>query len=131
MIGESGPYGPLHKLVPMAGNFQLEVQDPAAMLARVAATPGLRGLLRRACASPPPWHLVVYSDEVSPGNPLGYVGARKTWAVYWSILEFGQAALSSEDVVGKTNSRSHSRASAQSFGREFSKAGMYVYIYGE
>lgn len=100
MIGEIGPYGPLHKKVPMAGNLQLEVQDPAAMLARVAATPGLRGLLHRARSFPPPWHLVLYSDEVSPGNPLGYIGGRKTWAVYWSVLEFGQAALSSEDAFG-------------------------------
>jgi hypothetical protein len=33
--------------------------------------------------------LVLYGDEVVPGNNLAYDNKRKIWATYWSFLEFG------------------------------------------
>ena len=94
LIAEPTPFGPLHRVVRLSGGMEAEVQDPAPMLHKCGETPGLVAWLARAQASghPPPWRVVLYADEVSPGNPLGYVGARKTWAFYWSGLEFGQAA---------------------------------------
>ena len=35
------------------------------------------------------WSLVLYCDEVSPGNQLAYKHERKAWAIYWSFAEFG------------------------------------------
>jgi hypothetical protein len=43
-----------------------------------------------------PLQLVVYSDEVSPGNQLKHDNRRKLQTIYWSIKEFGPAALSAE-----------------------------------
>ena len=44
-----------------------------------------------------PWNLVLYSDEVTPGNPLSAANKRKFQAVYWTFLEFGTHALSREE----------------------------------
>ena len=44
-----------------------------------------------------PWSLVLYSDEVTPGNQLSVDNKRKIQAVYFSFLEFG-SALSNEDL---------------------------------
>ena len=45
-----------------------------------------------------PWSIIVYGDEVTPGNPLAYSNPRKVWATYWSFAELGSAALSTEDM---------------------------------
>ena len=42
-----------------------------------------------------PWRLVIYSDEVVPGNALAVSNSRKVWVVYFSFLELTQ--LSNED----------------------------------
>lgn len=36
------------------------------------------------------WRVVIYTDEVTPGNPLKARNKRKVWAVYWSFLELGE-----------------------------------------
>jgi hypothetical protein len=43
-----------------------------------------------------PLSLVVYSDEVSPGNQLKHDNKRKLQTIYWTIKELGSAALSAE-----------------------------------
>jgi len=45
-----------------------------------------------------PWSLVIYADEVVPGNALSRANLRKVWVAYWSFLELGMAALSQEDA---------------------------------
>ena len=99
----STPYGPVHQHLDLGGGIQTEIQHPMAML--YAA--GLKGnafaeLLRRTvsrfpCSPTSPWKLVIYIDEVTPGNQLAYAHERKTWAWYWSFLEFEQS-ISSEDM---------------------------------
>ena len=42
--------------------------------------------------------LVVYSDEVTPGRELIKYNNKKFWALYWSFLDFGPAALANEDA---------------------------------
>jgi hypothetical protein len=44
------------------------------------------------------WTVVVYSDEISPGNPLKGKNWRKTQAVYWSLKEFKAAGLCCESL---------------------------------
>ena len=59
----------------------------------------LKNTARRLQPAPmAPWKMLLYLDEISPGNHLAYKHARKTWGVYWSILEFGAAALSEEEL---------------------------------
>ena len=36
-----------------------------------------------------PWHIVMYSDEVTPGNQLAHRNSRKSQCIYWSFLELG------------------------------------------
>ncbi|CAE8733906.1 unnamed protein product [Polarella glacialis] len=42
-----------------------------------------------------PWSIILYSDEVSPGNQLKHDNKRKLQTVYWSFREF-DAGLCSE-----------------------------------
>ena len=37
-----------------------------------------------------PWTLLIYSDEVTPGNPLATMNNRKFHAVYWSFSAIGE-----------------------------------------
>ena len=57
----------------------------------------LKSLARAPCTADTPWHLILYSDEVTPGNVHAPLNKRKFQAVYWSFLEFGPAALSHEE----------------------------------
>jgi hypothetical protein len=102
------PYGALHQTITVAGiddPVQLEVQHPLAMLYHCCTLHNSfsKFIGQVAAARPPtidkPWRLILYTDEVLPGNQLGYKSARKFWAVYWSILEFGSSVLSDEVVV--------------------------------
>ena len=45
-----------------------------------------------------PWSLIMYSDEVTPGDPLSANIGRKVQCIYYSFLELGTAALSREDA---------------------------------
>ena len=45
-----------------------------------------------------PWNLVIYSDEVVPGNQLSFHNLRKCWILYWSFKEFGPEILCKEDA---------------------------------
>ena len=44
-----------------------------------------------------PWSLILYCDELVPGNVLGRA-ERKLWAICSTFQELGQEALSHEDV---------------------------------
>ena len=44
-----------------------------------------------------PWLIILYSDEVTPGNPLATMNERRFQSIYWSFLEFGPNALSHEE----------------------------------
>lgn len=54
----------------------------------------------RRCPSSPesPWELIVYSDEVVPGNVLASRNERKTWAIYGSFMQHGQVFLQKESA---------------------------------
>ena len=104
---EMTPYGPIHQEVSVQltdNTFkQIEFQDPAAMLYKVCSTSMsfslmlLRALDKHPNSQDQPWSLILYTDEVSPGNQMLQLNARKTWAFYWSILEFGPSVLSDEE----------------------------------
>ena len=85
--------------------IELEVQDPLPMLYwSCASSHGLSELVAKAAAAVPPtpaqpWNMILYIDEILPGNQLAYKSARKMWCCYWSVLEFGSAALAHEELT--------------------------------
>ena len=44
-----------------------------------------------------PWRLVIYCDEVTPRQALKAVNDRMLQCIYYTLLEFGSAALAKED----------------------------------
>ena len=98
------PFGTLHQSLDLGGGISVEVQHPMAMLYVVVSKSEafcalmVRALDRFPCSPATPWQLIIYTDEVSPGNQLAYAHERKTWAWYWSFMEFEQS-LSSEDIA--------------------------------
>ena len=111
------PFGTVHQVIELQAiqgeaPIRLEVQHPLAMLHYGASSStSLARLLQQTFQKSPcglrrPWRIIIYTDEVLPGNQLAYKSARKAWAIYWSILEWGSAALSDEDTC-VVRSRSH------------------------
>ena len=55
-----------------------------------------------------PWNLIVYTDEITPGNPVGPDNLRRVQVMYFSFLEFGSNVLCREDAwFCVTSSRSN------------------------
>ena len=93
------PYGPcfvevtLFGDVPHANRIALLV-NPFAYVYKAYGEDGgffkmMSAQLRiHATSSTSPWRLVLYSDEVVPGNQLAAVNSRKIWVIYFSFLEF-------------------------------------------
>lgn len=53
-------------------------------------------LLEKPCDLVNPWHIIIYNDEITPGNQMLRHNNRKTQTFYYSFLEFESDALSSE-----------------------------------
>ena len=82
---------------------QLTIAHPMALLWKASSECSSFSIffLEKLNEHPPsldnPWSLVVYTDEVTPGNPIATLNKRKFHAIYWSFLEFGINALSREE----------------------------------
>ena len=77
--------------------------NPFALLHKATALDGFAALMdRRLVEVPPspeaPWRIVLYTDEVTPGNQLLMDNLRKMWVAYLSFLELGPAALADENA---------------------------------
>lgn len=58
-----------------------------------------RTLSQKGCSPEKPWQLIVYTDEIDPGDPLAPRGhTRKVWSFYFAFVEFGLHALSKEEA---------------------------------
>ena len=55
-------------------------------------------LQEKGCSFEKPFHVLLYADEVVPGNVLGHHVTRKVWCFYMSILEFGPLQLQKEQA---------------------------------
>ena len=110
LVKQMTTYGPLHQIVdiPMGPGktpLKLEVQHPFAMLSQTCKqSASFSNLIERAytqnrCTPQEPWNLVVYNDEVSPGNQLKAVNERKLQAVYWTLHEFTAAVHCDEEAA--------------------------------
>ena len=82
----------------------LVVSHPLAMLQHCLTSIRAFGsffryrLGKKPCTPNTPWHLVLYTDEVLPGNVLAPLTLRKSQAIYWTFLELGAEALCREDM---------------------------------
>ncbi|OLQ13463.1 hypothetical protein AK812_SmicGene2515 [Symbiodinium microadriaticum] len=75
---------------------------PAVLSHAIATSDGFRDFFLdrlRACPNGPtsPWKIVLYADEITPGNALKPLNSRKVHGFYVSFAEFG-AELSSETL---------------------------------
>ncbi|CAE7221095.1 unnamed protein product [Symbiodinium sp. CCMP2592] len=101
------PFGPMMKHWKLESNSGAEIPvdflDPAACLwHRLNSCERFRSFMlemleRKPATVNSPWGIVVYSDEVSPGNQLKVSNARKLQTFYWSFREFG-TSLTREDA---------------------------------
>lgn len=94
--------GPLVQLMELDG-VSVALQAPAAIMQYCAEKcHGYQQLLQETAARhgvDRPWSMILYADGASPADTLSKNDQRKFWAVYWSIEEFGQAALGTEEVA--------------------------------
>ena len=96
------PFGPIHSVIKDAPREEFEVQMPLPMLweaCRVSS--GIAHLVSQLPESSVSrkLDLVVYADEITPGNQLSYRNNRRSWGMYWSVYQFGAAALSTEEYT--------------------------------
>ncbi len=102
-----GAYGPILQSIECVDNDgvakQIPVASPFALLsASVGTSESFRGFMKQQLRLHPSspeqlWNIILYSDEVTPGNPLATLNQRKFQALYWSFLEFDTIALSHEE----------------------------------
>lgn len=100
------PLGTLHQSTELTcidgSTYTMEICDPLAMWWHVLRmdTAFSRFVEQRMQEQPPdvhtPWSLIMYSDEVVPGNPLESGNLRKVQTVYYSFKELGPLALMCE-----------------------------------
>ena len=108
LMNEKTPYGPIsvEKEVPASGggSVRIRMASPLALLFFMFfnCAPFASFLEERLVECPSsyeaPWNLILYCDEVHPGDQLGGKKLRKFHAIYLSFKEFGMAALSHEDM---------------------------------
>ena len=75
--------------------------SPPALLAHLAQQDAFGGFLKKRleqtpCTHEAPWRLVVYAEEVTPGNALKPLNTRRIQALYWTFLDFGPRGMAAE-----------------------------------
>ena len=106
ICAEPTPFGPILQDIDVINKsderVKLPIAHPFAMLWMAVTLSGafamfLQSRLDVHPSSPDePWRLVLYSDEVTPGNPLS-INTRRFQKLYYPFLEFAPAALSKEE----------------------------------
>ena len=102
------PYGPVlqrFNLPLSTGPMEILVQAPMAMLWYLCQNcPALSAFMRAAaerapCAQDHPWDVVLYSDEVTPSDPLkAGEDTRKVHGIYYTFMQFGSLCASIEEL---------------------------------
>ena len=101
-VGITTPYGPLiqdHRFEHTDGESftMVEMINPFAMLYYIASTSQffcdcLEYMLQLhgPCTPETPIEIILYSDEVTPGNQLAHRNARKVQTIYFTFEDFGE-----------------------------------------
>ena len=106
---QNTPYGPLQSTVQLRGasagtTVPLEMANPLAIIHVAAGQSGSFAhlLKEKLIETPPsyasPWHLIMYSDGITPGDAFKTGNDRKVETVYFSLQELGMNALCHEDA---------------------------------
>ena len=108
LVRQMTPYGPVLqelKLESVTGELAtLLISHPFAQLyVSYKNCEPFRRLIDATCAKrasthATPWNIVLYTDEIVPGNALSYQNNRKNWVVYFSFLELGPEHLCHEEA---------------------------------
>ena len=105
MVHCDTPYGKLFMHVPVVRGgaaCTMLVINPIALLWKSFREGGgltahmTECLVKKPSSPEEPGGLIVYADEVIPGNALSFDNKRKLWAMYFSFCEFGPVALQRE-----------------------------------
>ena len=101
------PYGcilkPMNVMSKSGAMLQVPMACPFASLTYVMQdSDSFRSCFKKCLSTKPstpeqPWSIVLYCDEVTPGNPLATLNKRRFHAFYWSFLELGTEVLSHEE----------------------------------
>ena len=80
-------------------NMEITMVNPLSLLSAAYTCAPYYDLLNKTAAK----HnnmlsIILYFDEVVPGDPIGYANRRKVWVSYLSFKEFGPRVLSNERV---------------------------------
>ena len=107
-IAKDTPFGPMLKQWALLDKDQKEIKvdylDPAACLWHALQTSPLfseffgKKAEELCCGPTQQWTIILYSDEITPGNQLKAHNSRRLQTFYWSLAEFGAEALASEDA---------------------------------
>ena len=82
------------------GTTRVSFQHPIAALAAALEDRSEFSALLEAGLAKNNWTLsiLLYSDEIVPGNVIAPDNRRKSWALYWSMWELGSQALHNENA---------------------------------
>ena len=107
IVSSVTPYGPLIQDIKLRGtqnnDVLVKVVNPLAMMYLAAQKKHFGSVLKSAasshmCSCAHPWKLCLYADEAKPGNRKKQDNRRALQNIYFSLLEFGAAALAKEDL---------------------------------
>ena len=109
VMNSETPYGPILQYITVIDKDdsaqRIAIADPFASLwyfIKEGSPTGFKALFKQKLMEKPPtlddpWNIIMYTDEVTPGNVLALLNTRKFHAIYWSFMELGSNALSRED----------------------------------
>ena len=84
--------------------FEWDIAEPTRLVSvMVEECPVLQSVFEERLALHPsspdrPWNVILYGDEITPGNQIKAGNLRKSWLIYFSSREFGAAFLAHEEV---------------------------------
>jgi hypothetical protein len=107
-MNEEGPYGKMlvevDVVLKTGGIGQILTINPLALLHKAFAQGGsftdliIETLKHKPSKPEAPWQLILYADEVVPGNQLANQNNRKVWVMYFSFVELGHLVLQKEEA---------------------------------
>ena len=107
-LRQQTPYGSMLTTIPLVGEngeaMSIDAINPLGLLTVAYEQGGsFTRLMDKTWARKPatpdePWGLILYTDEVVPGNVIKYDNLRKIWVIYFSFQEFGMVVLQHEEA---------------------------------
>jgi hypothetical protein len=107
-MNDETPYGKMLVDVEVVkkddGVSEMLTINPLALLHKAFAQGGsftdliIETLKQKPSSPEAPWQLILYADEVVPGNQLANQNNRKVWVMYFSFVQLGHLVLQKEEA---------------------------------